>query len=128
MLAVCLLASPGTSSLMAYPPAPYHTIYGTVRDEFGNPLVVTNAEVRLETLTGVQLTTMVVPRLTSDANYRMQIPMDAGLMLMPTSRLRFGRRWPSGLRSESVRPLIIRLKWRRTTPIWVNQPKARAWI
>ncbi len=79
MLAVCLLASPGTSSLMAYPPAPYHTIYGTVRDEFGNPLVVTNAEVRLETLTGVQLTTMVVPRLTSDANYRMQIPMDAGL-------------------------------------------------
>lgn len=79
MLAVLFLVSAGTASLKAYPPAPYHTIYGTVRDELGNPLIVTNAEVVLETLTGVRLTTMVVPRLRPDANYRLQVPMDAGL-------------------------------------------------
>jgi hypothetical protein len=78
-LAVCFLLSPWTDLLMAYPPAPNHTIYGTVRDELGNPLVVTNAEVFLETLAGVRLKTMVVPRLMPDANYRLQVPMDAGL-------------------------------------------------
>jgi hypothetical protein len=78
-LAAFLLASLCTDSLMAYPAAPYHTIYGTVRDELGNPLVVTNAEVILETFTGVRLKTMIVPRLKPDANYRLQVPMDAGL-------------------------------------------------
>lgn len=79
ILGVFCLASLRNDSLMAYPPSPHHTIYGTVRDEWGNPLVVTNAEVLLETLTGVQLKTMVVPRLMPDANYRLQVPMDAGL-------------------------------------------------
>jgi len=78
-LAVFLLASLVPGSLKAYPPAPNHTIYGTVRDELGNPLVVTNAQVILETLTGVRLNTMVIPRLMPDANYRLQVPMDAGL-------------------------------------------------
>jgi hypothetical protein len=77
VLAVFFLAS-GTS-LKAYPPAPHHTIYGTVRDELGNPLMVTNAEVVLETFTGVQLKTMVVPGPRPEANYRLQVPMDAGL-------------------------------------------------
>lgn len=78
-LALFFLASLVTGSLRAYPPAPHHTIYGTVRDELGNPLVVTNAEVLLDTLTGVGLKTMVVPMLSPDSNYRLQVPMDAGL-------------------------------------------------
>lgn len=78
-LAVGWLASLCAAPLMAYPPAPYHTIYGTVRDEYGHPLMVTNAEVLLVTMTGVQLRTTVIPRLKPDANYRLQVPMDAGL-------------------------------------------------
>jgi hypothetical protein len=79
ILGIFFLASLRNGTLMAYPPSPHHTIYGTVRDEWGNPLVVTNAEVLLETLTGVQLKTMVVPRLKPNSNYRLQVPMDAGL-------------------------------------------------
>ncbi len=78
-VAAWLVASLCPESSMAFPPAPHHTIYGTVRDQMGNPLVVTNAEVVLETLTGVQLKTMVVPNLKPGANYRLQVPMDAGL-------------------------------------------------
>ncbi len=82
---------------MAFPPAPHHTIYGIVRDQMGDPLVVTNAQVVLETLTGVQLKTTVVPNLTPGANYRLQVPMDAGLTadaykptaLRPTVAFRF---------------------------------------
>jgi hypothetical protein len=79
VLAVFFLTISDIGSLMAYPPAPNHTIYGTVRDALGNPLVVTNAQVILETLTGIRLNTMVVPKLMLDANYRLHVPMDAGL-------------------------------------------------
>ncbi len=76
---VCLLFIVAPQSAVAYPPAPYHTIYGMVRDEMGNPLVVTNAEVILETMSGVQLNVTVVPYLQPGANYRLEVSMDAGL-------------------------------------------------
>ncbi len=72
-----LLLPPAVS--LAYPPAPHHIIYGSVRDEMGDPIVVTNAEVILETLAGVQLKTQVCPNLAPGINYRLQVPMDAGL-------------------------------------------------
>ncbi len=62
-----------------YPPAPHHTIYGTVRDEMGHPLVVTNAQVVLETMSGVQIKKQIVPHLGPGMNYRLFVPMDAGL-------------------------------------------------
>lgn len=68
---------------LAFPPAPHHLIYGTVRDDMGNPLMVTNAEVILETLSGVRLQTRVVPNLGPGLNYRLSIPMDAGLTADP---------------------------------------------
>ncbi len=66
-------------SALAFPPAPNHTIYGMVRDEMGNPIRVTNAVVTLETVTGVQVKTTVIPNLASGMNYRLAVPMDAGL-------------------------------------------------
>lgn len=69
----------GSSVAVAYPPAPHHLIYGSVRDEMGNPLVATNAEVILETLSGVHLKAPVMPGLQPGANYRLPVPMDAGL-------------------------------------------------
>jgi hypothetical protein len=74
-LGSCLLPAPA----LAYPPAPHHIIYGSVRNEMGDPIVVTNAEVILETMTGVQLKTQVIPNLAPGINYRLLVPMDAGL-------------------------------------------------
>lgn len=74
---VCwLCAAPAT---MAFPPAPHHVLFGMVRDEMGDPIQVTNAVVTLETLTGTQLRTRIVPRLDPGINYRLEVPMDAGL-------------------------------------------------
>ena len=66
-------------SALAFPPAPNHTIYGLVRDELGDPIRVTNAVVTLETATGIQIKTTVVPNLGPGMNYRLSVPMDAGL-------------------------------------------------
>lgn len=74
-----LLMLAGAMVALAYPPAPHHLIYGSVRDEMGNPLIVTNAEVILETLSGVRLEAAVVPGLQPGINYRLPVPMDAGL-------------------------------------------------
>jgi hypothetical protein len=75
LLATCLA--------FAFPPAPHHLIYGTVRDDMGHPLMVTNSEVVLETLSGVRLQTRVVPNLGPGLNYRLSIPIDAGLTADP---------------------------------------------
>jgi hypothetical protein len=65
-------------SLQAFPPVPHHTIYGTVRDEFGNPLQAT-AEVIFETASGVRLKAKVSPGIEPGVNYQLEIPMDAGI-------------------------------------------------
>jgi hypothetical protein len=66
-------------SALAFPPAPNHTIYGIVRDQMGEPIRITNAVVILETATGIQVKTTVVPNLVPGMNYRLAVPMDAGL-------------------------------------------------
>jgi hypothetical protein len=74
-LAVCWFCC----AALAFPPAPHHLFYGMVRNEMGNPLAVTDAEVILETLAGTQLKARVVPNLRPGINYRLAVPMDAGL-------------------------------------------------
>jgi len=64
---------------VAFPPLPHHTVYGLVRDELGTPLTTAQGEVSLETLSGTTLTTMVVPGASAGINYRVEVPMDAGL-------------------------------------------------
>ena len=63
----------------AFPPLPPHTVYGLVRDEFGNPLISAGTELTLETLAGTTLTTTLVPKLDDGVNYRIEVPVDAGL-------------------------------------------------
>ncbi len=67
----------------AFPPAPPHLIHGMVRGELGDPLTVTNATVILETGTGVQVKTTVIPLLAEGENYRLYVPMDSGLLAEP---------------------------------------------
>lgn len=77
LMGVALLATVMTS--LGFPPAPYHTLYGTVRDEMGNPMMSSAAVVTLRTTTGVEISVNIVPGLSPGMNYRLQVPMDAGL-------------------------------------------------
>lgn len=70
-------------TLSAYPPAPFHLFYGMVRDEYGTPLNTSGAEVILETASGVQVRTTINPGIETAANYRLEVPMDAGLLAAP---------------------------------------------
>ncbi len=79
LILLALAVAPFVMPALAYPPAPYHLIYGIVRDEYGTPLMSSDAQIILQTPTGVQLTTTVVPGLGPDRNYALQVPMDAGL-------------------------------------------------
>ena len=71
-----------TVRLSAYPPAPFHLLYGMLRDEYGTP-INSGAVVILETSSGVQIKTTVVPGIEDGANYRLEVPMDSGLLSAP---------------------------------------------
>ena len=66
-------------SALAFPPAPHHLFEGVVRDQLGDPIVVTNAVVVFETLAGSQVKTIATPGLAPGINYRLSVPMDSGL-------------------------------------------------
>jgi len=63
----------------AFPPAPSHTIYGQVRDEYGLPLFVTNELIIFEPTNGVQITSSIIPNLEPGVNYRLSLSMDSGV-------------------------------------------------
>ena len=62
----------------AYPPAPHHLLYGLVRDEYGSPMNVVGAEVILVTPSGRELKAKIADA-EPGVNYRLEVPMDAGL-------------------------------------------------
>lgn len=67
-----------TFILSAFPPALPHTIYGMARDEYGNPLR-TNATIVLTTSAGATVTVIVDPEDEPGVNYRLVVPLDAGV-------------------------------------------------
>ncbi len=75
ILGVLLLAG---APALAYPPALPHTFYGMVRDEQGNPLTP-GASIILETASGVKVYGVVSSLLAPGVNYRLRVPLDAGL-------------------------------------------------
>lgn len=72
LLALCFTAH-------AYPPTPYHLIYGQVKDQYGSPLMNRQAQIILQTPSGVSLKTYIVPDLAVGVNYQIRVPMDSGL-------------------------------------------------
>lgn len=62
----------------AYPPAPPHTIYGTVRDEYGNPFAGSNARIEFIDGSGMKHVGTIDREIGSGVNYEISIPMDAG--------------------------------------------------
>src|SRR5687767_1106615 len=71
--AFCLAFCPA----YAFPPAPHHIIHGTVRDEMGEPLSLTSAQVFLEATNGVVVTCRISPDIRPGENYRLIVPMDS---------------------------------------------------
>ena len=82
LLAFVLLAlqlAPGLRpTAQAYPPAPYHLIYGEVRDRYGMPLTSAQAQIIFQTQSGIQISGPVLPGFSAGVNYLLKIPMDAG--------------------------------------------------
>ncbi len=76
--AVVRLAQP---TARAYPPAPHHTLFGMVRNEWGEPLDFTGAEVFIEATNNVTVRATVTASSDPGTNYRMEVPMDAGTTL-----------------------------------------------
>jgi len=64
--------------VVAFPPALPHTLYGMVRDELGNPLNE-GASIVLESASGVKVFGVVSGLLEPGVNYRLNVPLDAGL-------------------------------------------------
>jgi len=81
------------ATVQAYPPAPDHVLYGTVRDELGRPLAAGTAVVIVSTAAGVIARTPIARGAEADANYLVRLPMDLGSLgtvykptaLLPTS-------------------------------------------
>jgi hypothetical protein len=72
-----------TGLCLAFPPAPPHVVYGTVRDEQGHPLPAGSAEVILQTSSGVVLRTTTLDGAEPGVNFALVIPMDAGVTADP---------------------------------------------
>ena len=68
----------------AFPPAPYYTIFGTVRDESGQVLAEEGARVILLKGNDIVLQTPVTGTVIMDQNYELRIPID---MLRPSTTL-----------------------------------------
>jgi hypothetical protein len=66
------------ANAMAFPPAPHHELYGSVRDERGNPLSA--ATVHLLGTRGSILNGPVDQTIAPGVNYSLKIPMDAGTL------------------------------------------------
>lgn len=66
-----------TLQASAFPPAPHHQFYGTIRNEYGSPLP-SGAEVILETASGKQFKDYTVAGIDAGVNYRLSVPMDSG--------------------------------------------------
>lgn len=74
-LALVLMSAPAA---MAFPPAPHHEIYGSVRDARGNPL--TEATVSLLGSSGPILKGSIDQTIAPGVNYSLKVPMDAGTL------------------------------------------------
>ncbi len=83
LLSLCLGAIL-LGATLAFPPAPFYTIYGTVRDEIGNVLTAADAQIVLIKGAEVVLKAPVTGTTRADQNYELRIPID---MLRPSTTI-----------------------------------------
>jgi hypothetical protein len=75
----CALSSPLVC--WAFPPSPPHVLYGMVRNDMGDPLTLGSGQIILETTNGFQLTASIAADADPSVNYRLTVPLDAGIAL-----------------------------------------------
>lgn len=86
---VCRCLLPAATALLpalsafAYPPTPYHTLYGLVRDQFGTPIVRGDVQIILVASNGVPVQAAVIPGIAPGVNYQLKVTLDAGLTPIP---------------------------------------------
>src|SRR4051794_664316 len=73
-----LLAS---TAAQAFPPAPDHTLYGTVRDDHGRVLTRGSAVVIVSNSAGEIVRCPIDTGAEPDVNYSLQLPMDSGTLV-----------------------------------------------
>jgi hypothetical protein len=77
MMACCLLASLLACLVArAYPPSPYHLIYGIVRDQYGTPIMNSQVQILMVATNGTRNLSAVQPGLAVGVNYQLQAPLD----------------------------------------------------
>jgi hypothetical protein len=69
-----------TASALAFPPAPAHEIYGTVRDESGRPLDSAEGTIILSGTSAEITRAPSDPSIGGGVNYRLYVPMDANIL------------------------------------------------
>jgi Bacterial TSP3 repeat len=80
-VALGLLATFFATTVLAYPPAPDHTFYGLVRNEWGDPIDVSGATVFIVSTNGAGASAPVAASTQPGINYRLTVPMDSGRSL-----------------------------------------------
>jgi len=93
-LMVVFIGWTSMGELQAFPPAPHHLFMGMVRDEYGNPLHDSDATVLFVTGNGSVLIAPVRLDLTPGINFRLEVPMDAGLVGEPYMNTAMQRAMP----------------------------------
>ena len=84
VLLLCLAFWLLPGSVQAFPPAPYYTIFGNIRDESGQLLDAEGARVILLRNNQIVLQAPVTGGVVMDQNYELRIPID---MLRPNTVL-----------------------------------------
>ncbi|KAB2660266.1 MAG: hypothetical protein DVB32_05900 [Verrucomicrobia bacterium] len=107
LLVVGLFA--GATCIQAFPPAPPAEIYGTVRDEEGQPLRTGIAKVIFDPGNGFKLTTPVRERLDSEENYSVSVKMDSGVTSDLTN--------PTALRPAAPFRLMVKIGTTEYVPL-----------
>lgn len=114
--AAMLLAVAGAR---AFPPAPYYTVYGMVRDQVGQTLQAQGAEILLLRGSEVIARAPLSPRAGLDGNYEMRMSLDTnrGNTQLYTER---------ALAADSVYSLAVEMSGQRFYPIETQGPPLTA--
>jgi hypothetical protein len=88
----------------AYPPAPDHLIYGTVRNEYGDPLDLSGGTVFIQSTNGTSASVPVASSSTDPGiNYRLVVPMDSARSPRPEPA------WDGSLRQSEPFQLRVQI-------------------
>ncbi len=97
----------------AFPPGPYYTIFGVVRDQVGASLQVENAEIVLLQGTTEIGRAAIFPLVRSDSNYELRIRIDQA---RPATRLYS----PQAVPVTGLYSLVVEMNGERFYPIEVS--------